>query len=80
MEGPYFSKLAIYYFWLLWVFVAVTVFLWFWRAGTTLYLWCEASHCSGFSCRGAQALESVGFSSDSSWALEQRLNVCDARI
>ena len=39
MEGPYFSKLAIYYFWLLWVFVAVTVFLWFWKAGTTLYLW-----------------------------------------
>ena len=80
MEGPYFSKLIIYYFWLFWVFVAVTVFLLFWRAGTTLYLWCKTSHCSGFSCCAAQALESVGFSSDSSWTLEQRLSICDARV
>ena len=36
----------------------------------------QASHCSGFSHCGAQALRHSGFSSWSSWALEHRLNSC----
>ena len=36
----------------------------------------RASHCSGFSCFRAQALEGSGFSSCGSWALEQRLSSC----
>ena len=31
-------------------------FLEFWRAGATLRRGVQASHCSGFSCCGAQAL------------------------
>ena len=38
-----------------------------------------ASRCSGFSCRRAQALGLPGFSSFGLWALEHRLNSCDAR-
>ena len=45
-----------------------------------------ASHCSGFSCRGAQALELAGFNSCSTrltecsvWALEQWFNSSGAQ-
>ena len=46
----------------------------------------QASHCCGFSCRGAGALGVVasvvaarGLSSCGSWALERRLSSCGAR-
>ena len=54
MEGPYFSKLIICCFWLFWVFVAVTVFLSFWRAGTTLLV------VQGFSLQWFLLLWSAG--------------------
>ena len=34
----------------------------------------RVSHCSDFSCRGAQALGLAGFSSGGPWALEHRLS------
>ena len=58
-------------------------FLWLQRAGATLRCGVQASHCGGFSCRGAWALgtwASVvvahGFSSCGSRALECRLSSC----
>ena len=54
--------------------------------GATLPCGVGASHCSGFSCRGAQVLgarTSVvvarGLSSCGSWALERRLSSCGAQ-
>ena len=38
----------------------------------------QASHCSGFSCCSAWALECMGFSSCGSQTLEHRLNGCGA--
>ena len=38
-----------------------------------------ASHCSGFSCCGVQALAHAGFCSCGSQALEHRLNNCGTR-
>ena len=56
------------------------------QVGATLRCSAWASHCSGFSCCGAQALgarTSVvvarGLSSCGSWALEHRLSSCGAR-
>ena len=61
-------------------------FLQLWRVGATLRCGARASHCSGFSCCGAQALgtwASVvvarGLSSCGSQALECRLSSCGAR-
>ena len=38
-----------------------------------------ASYCGGFSCCGAWALGSLGFSGCSSRVLEQRLSTCGAQ-
>ena len=48
------------YFWLCWVFVAAQAFLWLQWVGLLSSCGAQASHCSGFSWRGARAL---GFSS-----------------
>ena len=37
--------------------------------GATLQLWCQASHCSDFTCSGAQVLGHAGFASWSPQAL-----------
>ena len=39
----------------------------------------RVSHCSGFSCCGAEAAGCTGLGSRSSWALEHRLNSCGTR-
>ena len=44
------------YFWLHWVFVAAHGLSLVAASGGYFSLWCMASHCSGFSCCGAQAL------------------------
>ena len=44
--------------------------------GATLHCIVLASHCGGFSCYGAQALESAGFSSRSLWSLGCGLSSC----
>ena len=61
-------------------------FLQLWRAGATLCCSAQASHCSGFSCCGAQALgtrasvvAACWLSSCGSWALARRLSSCGAR-
>ena len=61
-------------------------FLQLWRVGATLPCSMQASHCSGISHCGAQALgmwASVvvahGLSSCGSWAPERRLSSCGAR-
>ena len=52
-----------YYFWLHWVFVAVTGLSLVAASRTTLCgCSARASHCGGFSCR-ARTLESLGFNS-----------------
>ena len=58
-----------------------------WRVGAAFCCGVWASHCSGFSCGGAQALgmwASVvtmrGFSSCGSQALERRLSSCGAGL
>ena len=65
------------YFWLRWVFVAVSGFLYLWHVGFSL---------RGFSCCGAQALGTWAtvvvacrLSSCGLWALEHRLSSCGAR-
>ena len=40
----------------------------------------QPPHCGGFSCWRAQALGCSGFSSCSSWALENRLSSCGAWV
>lgn len=52
-------------YWLHWVFTAACELR---QAGTALSLWRIASHCGGFPCCGAQALEHVGVSTCSSGA------------
>ena len=56
------------------------------RAGATLHCSARASHCSGFSCCGARALDmwvsvvvACGLSSYGSQTLEQRLSSCGAQ-
>ena len=73
------------YFCLCWVFIAARG-LSLVVSGATLRCGARASHCGGFFCCEAQALERVGFSrcgtQDSgcgSWALEHRLCSCDSR-
>ena len=46
--------------------------------GATLWLWRQASHCSGFSCCGEQALGCSSFGSGGSQALEHRFSNCGA--
>ena len=68
----YFFKFFIcffFLFWLCWVLVAVQASLWLWRAGATTRCGAWASHCGGLP-REAWALGWEGFSSCSSWALE----------
>ena len=48
------------YFWLHWVFVAVCGLSVVRQAGATLGCGVRASHCGGFSCCGAQALQCTG--------------------
>ena len=75
------------YFWLHWVFVAVRgLSLVAARAGATLHCCAQASHCGGFSCRGAQALGARAsvvvarrLSICGSQALECRLSSCGTR-
>ena len=77
----YFFKFFIcffFLFWLCWVLVAVQAFLWLWRAGATTRRGAWASHCGGLP-REAWALGWEGFSSCSSWALENRLSTCGTR-
>ena len=90
-------KLFIYFFkvYLFYLFIAFGCigslllpagFLQLWRTGTTLRCGAQASHCSGFSCCGAQTLGTRvsvvvarGLSSCGSWALERRLSSCGSR-
>ena len=51
-------------------------FLQLWCKGATVHCGAWASHCRGFSCCRAQALERAGFSSCSGWALKHRLRTC----
>ena len=51
-------------------------FLQLWWKGATVHCGAWASHCRGFSCCRAQALEHAGFSSRSAWALKHRLRTC----
>ena len=80
----YFVYLFIY-FWLRWVFVAACGLSLVAVSGAILPCGAWASHCSGFSCCGAQALglrASVvvarGLSCCGLWALECRLSSCGA--
>ena len=47
------------------------------RSGVALVAM-QASHRSGFSCGGVQALGYAGFGSCGSWALEHRISSCGA--
>ena len=67
-------------------FVKFYLFIYLFLAALGLRCGVWASHCGGFSCRGARALgtwASVvvahGLSSCGSWALEHRLSSCGAR-
>ena len=51
-------------------FIAWVFFPSIWQVVATLWLQCTASHCGGFSCLAAQALERAGFSRFTSWALQ----------
>ena len=69
------------FFWLHWVFVAARG-----RVGATLRCGARASHCSGFSCCGAQALGAqvsvvvaCGLRSCGLQALDLRLSSCSAQ-
>ena len=59
-----------YIYFLYCIFIASVSFPSFWQVVATL--WCSAhtSHCVGFSCLAAQALEPAGFSSFTFWALD----------
>ena len=58
-----------FYFWLRWVFVAAHgLTLVAASGGATLRCGALASHCSGLSCCGSQALGHAGFSSCGAWA------------
>ena len=76
----------LFYFWLCWVFVdahglsLVVASRGYFRCGV------RSSHCSGFSCCGAQALGmrvsvtvACRLSSCGSWALERTLGSCGVR-
>ena len=61
-------------------------FLYLRRAGATLGCGAQASHCSGFCCCGARALDArasvvavCGLSSCATRALEHRLSSCGTR-
>ena len=80
----FFNILSIYLFIFGWVGAARRLSLV--GGGATLRCGARASHCSGFSCRGARALglrASVvvahGLSSCGLWALERRLSSCGAQ-
>ena len=55
MESYFFKVFCVFTFWLGWVSVAVEGFHQLQRAGV-IECGAQASHCSGFSCYGAQAL------------------------
>ena len=58
------------YFLLCWVSAAVQAFPNCSEAGLLFFAMHRASHCSGFSLRGAQTLGPAGFSSWCTWAQE----------
>ena len=51
-----FLKILFVYFWLHYVLIDCTGFLWLWGSEATVGCRAPASHCSGFSCCGAQVL------------------------
>ena len=69
-------KKIFYLFWLCLSLLPHGLFSSCWERGLLSSCSAQASHCSGFSGGGAQALGRAGFSSFSSWALEPRLNSC----
>ena len=82
----FFFLIYLFYFWLHWVSVAVCGLSLVVASGVTLRCGVRASHCSGFSCCGAQALGTwasivvaYGLSNCGSWALECRLSSCGTR-
>ena len=82
----FFKKIYLFIFGCVGSSLLHTGFLQLWREGATLRCSAQASHCSGFSCRGACALgprASVvvagGSGSCGSWALEHRLSSCGAQ-
>ena len=58
--------LIFFYFWVCWVFSALQGLSLVLASQATLHFSAQASHCGGFSCCGAQALEQ-GLSSCSTW-------------
>ena len=55
-----FKKNKFIYFWLCWVFVAACGLSLVVASGATLRCGAQASHCGGFSCCRARALERTG--------------------
>ena len=79
------SWFVLIYFWLCWVFVAARWLSLVAASRDYSLLRSRASHCGGFSCCGAQALDvwasvvvARGLSSCGSRALEHRLSSCGA--
>ena len=65
--SPMLSTLIVFALWPHWIFVFVWAFS-SGKRGATLHCDAPASHCGGFSCRGAQAVGHVGISSCGTWA------------
>ena len=61
------------------IFIASVSFPSFWQVVATLWCSVHTSHCVGFSCLVAQALEHAGFSSFTSCALDLWLRNWDLR-
>ena len=66
-ELLFLKKKKVIYFWLCWMFIAVRAFSLMARGGYSSGS-VQASHCSGFSCCGAQTLGHTGFRSCNTWA------------
>ena len=78
-------SLLLFYFFIQYLcqyWISFSKLIYFAYVGSSLlwvgFLSCSAgaSQCSGFSCFGAQALESMGFHSYGSWTLGHRLSSC----
>ena len=91
---PFFLQINLFIYLFIYLFLAALGLSWLLRtgflqlvqAGATLPSSARASHCSGFSCCGAQALGTwasvvvvCGLSTCGSWALERRLSSCGTR-
>ena len=71
----FFKKIILFvHFWLCWVFVAVWIFLQFWRAGATLQLGCTGFSLWWLLLLWSMALRCVNFRNYGSQALGHRLN------